>query len=231
MKRRNVNKHIHIDGDDLSDTSSSSFNDLESGGSLRFRNLNPDQQEDYERRLRDSYSSSSEYSVESEAIVSMEQGRKEILEVISDLAKKSKRNSIFADWYRGFNYIISAIIIFGSGLIGVALAFDDYENKYVIWGSFSICIIKGVYDLFGLNQRGINYQHVSHQLRDKLRKSREAMMYMDNGDEMFHFAQHIREEIDDIELNQFQESYGPNNISFNIGVGGGADADVDNKRE
>lgn len=211
MRRRNVNPHIHVEGEDSSDSSSS--DNVESSGPGLF--LNSRQQQDYEKRLKDSYSESGyEWSVNPEARVSMEQGRKEILEVISDLARKSKKNSHFADIHRCFNYVVSAIIIFGSGLVGVALAFDDYENKYVIWASFAISIIKGIYDLFSLNQRGINYQYASHQLREKLRKSREAMMFLDNGDEMFHYAQHVREEIDNIELDLFKTSYGPENISF-----------------
>ena len=228
MRRRNVNPHIHVDGDELSDSSTS--DDIVSSGSLR--SLNSRQQQDYERKLRDSYSESeSEWSVNSEARVSMKQGRKEILEVIGDLAKKSKNNSYFADLHRGCNYVVSAIIIFGSALVGVALAFDDYQNKFVIWGCFAIAIIKGIYDLFGLNQRGINYQYASHQFKDKLRKSREAMMFLDNGDEMFHYAQHVREEIDNIELDLFKTSYGPENISFegNMETGGGVA--IENRRD
>ncbi len=108
---------------------------------------------------------------------------------------------------------------------------DDYANKFVIWGCFAIAIIKGVYDLFGLNQRGINYQYASHQFKDKLRKSREAMMFLDNGDEMFHYAQHVREEIDDIELNLFKTSYGPENISFDGNMETGGGVTVENRRE
>jgi hypothetical protein len=227
MRRRNVNSHIHVDGEDSSDSSSS--DNVESSGSVR--SLNSRQQQDYERRLRDSYSASeSEWSVNSEARVSMKQGRKEILEVISDLARKSKTNSYFADLHRGFNYVVSAVIIFGSGLVGVALAFDDYENKFVIFTVFAICFIKGIYDLFGLNQRGINYQYASHQLREKLRKSREAMMFLDNGDEMFHYAQHVREEIDEIEFNLFKTSYGPENVNLDMGIDGSPSANIANDR-
>lgn len=229
MRRRNVNSHIHIGDQNESSSSESSSDNVESSGSGR--SLNSRQQQDYERRLRDSYSvSNSEWSVNSEARVSMKQGRKEILDVIGDLARKSKKNSYFADLHRGCNYVVSAIIIFGSGLVGVALSLDDYENKSVIWGCFAICFIKGIYDLFGLGQRGVNYQYASHQLREKLRKSREAMMFLDNGDEMFHYAQHVREEIDEIEFSLFKTSYGPDSVNLDIGIDGSPSTNIVNDR-
>ena len=89
-----------------------------------------------------------------------------------------------------------------------------------------------MYDLFGLGQRGISYQYVSYQLREKLRKSREAMMFINSGDEMFHYAQHVREEIDGIEMNLFKASYGPENVNFEANMeGGGGGAEIENRRD
>src|SRR5665811_1989744 len=105
-------------------------------------------------------------------------------------------------------------------LIGVWLALDDYENKFVIYGSFTISFIKGLYDLFGLGQRGISYFNAYNQLREKLRKTREALMFLDDGDEMFHYAMHVREEIDEIEFNIYKMSYGPESLQFDRGVVG-----------
>lgn len=206
----------HIGGVEISDDVSESSASISQDSKVQRRQIkrmNTQEQIEYEQermeeisRYSDDYDSGDEFSVP------LEDGRNEVKDVIRDISKRSIKFTHTASAFRYLNYLSSAIVIIGTFLIGTFLALDDYENKYVIWGSFGISVIKGVYDLLNLGQRGVRYFDAGYQLREKLRTARNALFMMRSGDDLYSFAQHLREEIDGIEFRLIRSMYGPEDV-------------------
>ena len=180
--------------------------DDESSGSLRHDDLNDDQQAIYERGLRDGIDYSSEasdnsYSEEySDSGIEMKEGRAELKSVIELLSSKTKKNAQKGKWYKNFDTIVKIIIILGPALTGFMLELDGYDGKIVIYCSFALSILSGVYEIAEFKSKGLIHVQMSKLFRKMLRKARESLLYLQTGDEMYHYARHVEEEIDEIEL-------------------------------
>lgn len=210
----------HIGGIEMSDTLVESSDDEIQNTEIRRRpveRMNTQDQIEYEQERREDFSGySDDYYSEDEPYLSLDDGRNELKDVIQNISGKSIKFTRTADLFRYLNYLTSVIIIVGTFLVGAFLALDDYENKYVIWGSFGISAIKGIYDLFDLGKRGIRYFEAGYQLREKLRNARNALFMMRSGDDLYVFAQHLREEVDGIEFRVVRSMYGPEEIKIDI---------------
>lgn len=204
----------HIGGVDISDTESSQESEpCPAVRRRRHRRMNTQDQIEYEQDIKRGYSETSDDDYSDDGItIPLEDGRNEVKDVIQVIGKKSIKFAHTASAFRYLNYLSSAIVIIGTFLIGAFLALDDYANVYVIWGSFGISVTKGIYDLLNLGQRGVRYFDAGYQLREKLRNARTALFMMGSGNDLYSFAQHLREEVDEIEFRLIRSLYGPEDV-------------------
>ena len=232
MADSNLEHHIHIDGinesPDNNDTSGrrpiqpveSTFTlgseqlpiDNDSYGSLRHNDLDDEQQAIYERGLRDGFDYSSDISEESysddynDNSIPIQEGRNELKGVIELLSGKTKGNARKGKLYKHFDTFVKIILVLGPALTGLILELDGYDGKIVIYCSFALSILSGIYEIAEFKSKGLIHVQMSRLFRKMLRQARESLLYLQTGDEMYHYARHVEEEIDEIELDLYADS-------------------------
>ena len=210
MDNSKFEHHIHIDGTNKPNLPDENLSELSnSNGSLRHHSLTMEQQLLYERGLRDEVDynldeTESLYdSVFLEIPIPLKEGRSELKNAIELLSNKTKANARYGKLYRYFDIIVKLILILGSAAVGFILDMDGYTGKFVIYSSYSISVISGLYEIVEFKNRGLIHVQISRLFRKMLRKARDSLMFLQTGDELYHYARHIEEEIDEIELDMY----------------------------
>lgn len=180
----------------------------DSDGSLRHGDLDEQQQAIYERGLRDGidYNSDDSHSQQFSDGIPMQEGRSELKGVIELLSGKTKRNAQKGKLYKHFDTFVKIILVLGPSVTALILELDHYGGKAVIYCSFALSILSGIYEIVEFKDKGLMHVQMSKLFRNMLRKARESLLYLQNGDEMFHYARHVEEEIDEIELDFYSNS-------------------------
>jgi hypothetical protein len=66
-----------------------------------------------------------------------------------------------------------------------------------------------VHETLKIGNKGLYFKHVNIKLRKMLREVDEALIYLDSAEDMIHYANLVRKEIDAIDLESFKVSSAP----------------------
>ena len=142
-------------------------------------------------------------------------GYEQINNIIKCCEQKSTDARCKANTFRIFNIGISLLIIICGVLATAILAMSDSEDYITIALTAIITLVQTIHEIFRIGQRGVYYKYASIRLRSLLRLVREDVFKLSSGLEMIRYAHRIQKEIDDLDLNMFKLSYGPESVKYN----------------
>jgi len=152
-------------------------------------------------------------------------GRAEIDNVIRECSAKINKAQCLANSYRFMNYMVTIFVTLASAVSGVLAAVSKDYNIPIAVLTGTITVITIVYKLFELDQRGVHYKTMSVRLRSISRSIQESLFYLETDEEMIHYANSIRREIDELDFHQFKLSYGGSGLKQDgDGGNGGGEA-------
>jgi hypothetical protein len=127
------------------------------------------------------------------------------------IARQSNTYSVRARIYKYVNYLMGALIL---GVQAALLYFTSDENKIANTILIIICmILTGIYMMFKLGSRGIDYRRYAHILTTLYRQGEEAKRTFVKDIELERFADVLNREADQISFEVFKMSYGPGKIT------------------
>ena len=135
--------------------------------------------------------------------------RDELIELIEEAGVKAYEAQCRANLYRFLSIILSISFILLTALGSVMISISC-KLQYVVAGMCAAAaIIKTLYEAFKIGERGTFFKIASIQLKNINWSAKEGLLYLNDWDETYRFINHIRREIDRIDLTIFRESYGP----------------------
>lgn len=132
------------------------------------------------------------------------------LSIIEQCRNKSKGAIYKANTYRFFNITGSLWVILVGCIMGTVLVTTDIDPYITASLSFSISIVQAIMEIFRIGQRGIYFKQMSLKVKHILRTAHENLISGSSPKEMLTFGNQLQQQLDDLELNMFKMSYGPN---------------------
>lgn len=139
------------------------------------------------------------------------------LNLITDMVtKKTRKSTKLANLFRSLNILVSIFIIIFACIIFVMSYSNVCNNETVSLASGSIIALKTFHEMFKLSSRGIYFKYVTIRLRTIMNSVREARIYLRTGKELIFFANHISNEINQLDLEMYRMTNGPESIRVDI---------------
>lgn len=139
--------------------------------------------------------------------------RDELIELIYEAEEKAYASQCRANLYRFLSIILSITFILLTAISSVTILVSS-KMKYVVAVMCAVAaVIKTLYEAFKIGDRGIFFKYASIQLKNIVWSAKEAMLYLNDWAETYRFINHIRREIDRLDLTVFRMSYGPDSLN------------------
>lgn len=166
--------------------------------------------------------------MEIDDVMALEEGEyraKLFRETLWTCSKQSTKYVSRSKYYKFANISIVMIMIVISCVLGVLLAVD--EQNYILAAlSFGITFLQLVHQAFKVGTLGVYYRYAGMQINKLQRRLIRKVREHADVTEIDQIVENINEELDDIKMMLFSQSYGPSAVNSASNEG---ELNVDNK--